>query len=117
MRGLAGKGFQQARFPCCSANPRRARGRSRGRDARAHAEEIVEDIREGRGEVGAEAVGRAAAAMLECGVAETVVGCALVGVLEDLVGLVDLLEAVLGPVVTGIAIRVTLHRLLAKRGS
>ena len=47
-------------------------------------------------EVGAEAWGRAAAAMLECSVPETVVGCALVGVFENFVGLVDLLETVLG---------------------
>ena len=83
----------------------------------AHAEQIVEDVGEGRGEVGAEAVRRAAhAAVLEGGVAEAVIGRALVGVLQDLVGLVDFLEAMLGVVVAGIAIRMPLHRQLAKRG-
>ena len=46
--------------------------------------------------------------------AEAVIGRALVGVLEDLVGLVDFLEAVLGVLVAGIAVRMTLHRLLAE---
>src|ERR1700719_2870064 len=58
--------------------------------------------------------GAAHAAVLEGGVAETVVGRALVGVFEDLVGLIQFLETMLGVLVAGIAIRVPLHRLLAK---
>ncbi len=53
-------------------------------------------------------------AVLERGVAEPIIGRALVGILEDLVGLVDLLEAMLGALVVGIAIRMALHRLLAE---
>src|SRR5262249_502510 len=48
-------------------------------------------------------------------VPEAVVGCALVWILEDLVGLVDLLETGLAIAVAGIAIRMPLHRELAKR--
>ena len=77
----------------------------------AHAEEVVEDIGEGGGEIGAEAV--AAAALLEGGVAEAVIGGALVAVLEHLVGLVDFLEAMLAVAVAGILVRMQLHRELA----
>ena len=54
--------------------------------------------------------------VLEGGVAEAVVGGALVWVLEDLVGLVDLLEAMLAVLVAGIAIGMPLHGQLAERG-
>jgi hypothetical protein len=46
-------------------------------------------------------------------VAELVVGGALLIVLEDLVGLVDLLEPPLGLTIAGIAVRVVLHGQLA----
>ncbi len=81
-----------------------------------HAEEVVEDVREGGGKVSAETV-RArthAVAVFEGSMAETIIGRAFVRVLENLVGLVDLLETMLGFIVTGIAIRMALHRLLAK---
>ena len=58
----------------------------------------------------------AAAALLEGGVAEAVIGGALVAVLEDLVGLVDFLEAVLAVLVAGIAVGMPLHRELAEGG-
>ena len=58
----------------------------------------------------------AAHAVLEGGVAETVVGRALVRVFEDLVGFVDFLEAVLGFLVAGIAIGMADHGLLAEGG-
>ena len=48
------------------------------------------------------------AAVLEGGVAELVVGGALLRVLQDLVGLVQLLEADLGALVAGIAVGVKL---------
>ena len=82
----------------------------------AHAEQVVENIGESGGEFGAEPGRAAAAALFECGMAEAVIGGALVGVLEDLVGLVDFLETVLGILVAGIAIRMALHRLLAEGG-
>ena len=43
-------------------------------------------------------------ALLERGMAETVIGGALVGVLQDLIGLAEFLEFVLGRVVAGIAV-------------
>ena len=45
-------------------------------------------------------------AAVECGVAELVVGRALLRVLQDLVGLVQLLELLLGGLVAGIAVGV-----------
>ena len=54
-----------------------------------------------------------AAALLEGGVAEAVIGGALVAVLEDLIGLVDFLEADLAVGVAGILVGVELHGELA----
>src|SRR5262249_4783186 len=78
-----------------------------------HTEQIIEDVGEGGGHV-AEAVGRAGAGMLESGVAEAVVGRALVRVLKDLVGLIDLFEADFAALVAGIAIGVPLTGELAQ---
>lgn len=58
----------------------------------------------------------AAPAALEGGVAVTVVGGALVGIDEDVVGLRDFLEVLLGLRVPRIAIRVLLHGQLAVAG-
>ncbi len=55
------------------------------------------------------------AAVLERRVTEAVVGSALLLVLQDVVGLVDLLEMVLAILVAGIAIGVPFHRELAVR--
>jgi hypothetical protein len=49
-------------------------------------------------------------------VAVAIVGRALVRILEDLVGLVELLELVLAILVARIAVGMMLHRELAKRG-
>src|ERR1700753_2907137 len=57
----------------------------------------------------------AAAALLERGVAEAVIGGALVAVLEDLVGLVDFLELDFALGIAGILVRMPLHRQLAER--
>ena len=76
----------------------------------AHAEEIVEDVGESRGEVGAEAV---AAALLEGGMAEAVIGRALVAVFENLIGLGDFLEADLAVGIAGVLVGMELHRKLA----
>ena len=56
------------------------------------------------------------AALLEGGVAETVIGGALVAVLEHVIGLVEFLELVLALVVARIAIRMMLHGELAEGG-
>ena len=57
----------------------------------------------------------AAAALLERRMAEAIVGAALLVVLQDVVGLVDFLEARLGLLVAGIAVGMELHRELAIR--
>ena len=116
LRGLAGIGVLQADFHVV-AQIRAALAPGAAAAPPAHAEQIVEDIGEGRGEIGAETVRCAhAAAMLEGGVAEAVIGRAFVGILEDLVGFVDFLEPVLGILVAGMTIRMALHRLLAEGG-
>ena len=65
---------------------------------------------------GAEPVRAAAAALLERGVAETIIGGALVAVLEDVIGLVEFFEFVLAVVIARIAVGVVLHGELAERG-
>ena len=87
--------------------------------AAAHevAEQVVEHVGEA-GEVEARARRTAAAAahpLLERLMAELVVGRLLLGVAQDLVGLVDLLELGLGRLVPGIAVGVILLGHLAKR--
>src|SRR5262249_8044978 len=110
--GLAVEGFPQGDFHVV-AQIRTALATAAARAATAHAEEIVENVGEGRGKIGAEA-GAAPHALLERRVAEAIIGGALVAVLEHLVGLVDLLEAVLAVLVTRVAVRVKLHGKLAK---
>ena len=80
------------------------------------AENVLEDIGHRGGEFGPETVGGAAAAhaaILERGVAEAVIGGALLGVLQRVVGLVDFLELVLGVGIARIAVRMELHGELA----
>src|SRR5690606_25343854 len=72
-----------------------------------------ENVGEAGGEVEAGARPAGSAAILEGGVAETVVGGALLLVLQDVVGLVDLLELLLGRRVTRIPVRVILHGQLS----
>src|SRR5690606_33683845 len=85
--------------------------------AAAHevAEDVLEDVGHGRGEFGPEAAPAtpAHAAILEGGVAEAVIGGALLGVLQRVVGLVDFLEFVLRVGVPGIAVGMIFHRQLA----
>src|SRR5690606_33140059 len=84
--------------------------------ARPHevAEDVLEDVGHRRAELGPEAVRpTAAAAVLEGGVAEAVVGGALLRILEAVIGLRDFLELVLGVGVTRVAVRVELHGKLA----
>ena len=85
--------------------------------AAAHAEQIVENVGEGGGEISAETVRRAhAVALLERRMAKAVIGGALVGILQDLVGLVDFLEPMFGVGIAGVTIGMVLHRVLAKGG-
>ncbi len=84
--------------------------------AAGHAEQVIEDVGESRGHV-AEAAGAAGTgAALEGGMAETVIGRALVRILQDLVGFVDLLETDLAVLVARVAIGMPFHRELAEGG-
>src|SRR6185312_11174518 len=65
---------------------------------------------------GAESTWPHTATLLEGGVAETVVGGALVAVLQHVIGLVEFLEFVLAILVARIAIRMMLHGELAEGG-
>ena len=80
-----------------------------------HAEQVFENIREGRGKAGAEAGAAAARALLEGGMTEPVIGRALVAVFQDFVGFVDFLEADLAGGISGILVRMPFHRQLAER--
>ncbi len=75
------------------------------------AEHLVKNVGEASGE--AEIARTPSAALLERSMAEAVIGGALLIVLEDVVSLVEILEFLLGALVTRIAIRVILHRELA----
>jgi hypothetical protein len=78
------------------------------------AEHLVEDVGEAAGRPEAEIAGTGApVAALEGGVAEAVVGGPPLVVLEDVVGLAQLLEAMLGRLVARVAVRVVLHGELA----
>src|SRR5262249_28745010 len=69
------------------------------------AEEVADDVLEAATEVEA-----AEPALLEGGVPETIVAAAALGIGEYLIGLADLLEALLGPLVARVLIRVILER-------
>ena len=75
------------------------------------AEHLVEDVGKPSGK--AEIAGAAPAPLLKGGMTKAVIGGALLIILEDVVGLVDLLEFLFGALVTRVAIRVMLHRELA----
>src|SRR5262249_53593118 len=75
-------------------------------------EQVVEDVRHGGGEVRTEA---AAAVAIEGRVAHVVVGTALLRVLQDLVGLVQLLELLLGRLVAAVAVGMAILCQAAER--
>src|SRR5690606_36372342 len=79
------------------------------------AEDILEDIGHGGGKFRPETRTGARPAILEGGMAEPVIGRALLRVLERVIGLVDFLELVFGLFIARIAIRVKLHGELAIR--
>ena len=109
--GLALEGFLQGDFHIV-AQVRATLAAATAALAR-HAEQVFENIREGGSKAGAEARA-AAAALLEGGMAEPVIGGALVAVLEDLVGLVDFLETDFAGGIARILVRMPFHRELAK---
>src|SRR5262245_40890637 len=115
LRGLAGIGLFQADLHVVAQVGATLAAATTPAPAAAHAEEIVENVGEGRGHV-AEAAAGTPGTVLERGVTEAVIGCALVRVLEHFVGFVDFLEAGLGALVAGIAVGMPFHRQLAARG-
>ena len=118
LRGFALVGFLQRDFHVVAQVG--AAFTPAGRAARtstAHhlAEDILEDVGEpAAGKTGTGTTAAAHAALLEGGVAETVIGGALLGILQGLVGLVDLLEFLLGVRIAGILVGVILHGELAE---
>src|SRR5262249_55342095 len=76
------------------------------------AEEVPEEVSEDVLEAGAE-VEAAESALLEGCVAEAVVACSPVGIGQNLIGLADLLEALLGLRIARVLVRVILERQLA----
>src|SRR5882757_9751543 len=85
--------------------------------ARAGPENVAEDVAEGLGETTHAGTGRRPRVRIDTSVTEAVVGRALLGIRQDFVGLLGLLELSLGVLVlvVRIAIRVVLHRELAIR--
>ena len=77
------------------------------------AEDIGEDFLEALAEVETTEAARSARRALERRMAETIILRALLGIGEDLVGLVDQFEIIFGFFVAGIAIGMVLNRELA----
>src|SRR5262250_203391 len=83
--------------------------------AAAHAEQVVEDIREGGRDI-AKAASGTGTGMFKRGMTKAVISSALVRILEDFVGFVDLFEANFRTLIARIAVGMPLHRELAKGG-
>jgi hypothetical protein len=116
--GAADKGFFQRDVEIVpevgTAQPRlSAATGSAGPSAHEVAEDVLEDVRHRRAELGPEAGGAAAGAILEGSMAEAVIGGALLRILQAVIGLGYFLELVFGIVVAGIAVRMELHGKLA----
>src|SRR5262249_60728041 len=87
LRGLAGIGLFQADLHVVAQVGATLAAATASAPAAAHAEEIVDNVGEGRGHV-AEAAAGAPGTVLERGVTKAVIGRALVAVLEHFVGFV-----------------------------
>ena len=94
-------------------------GAPAARPATGAAEHLVEDVAEYRAEIEALAVEAAravgAGATFESGRSVAIVGGALLGILQDVVGVIEFLELLFGVLVAGIAVGVVLHGELAER--
>ena len=114
LRGLAVEGFLQRDFHVV-AQVGAALAAAAAAALPGHAEQVFENIGEGRGKAGAEAGAAAAHALLERGMAEAVIGGALVAVLQDFIGFVDFLELDFAGGIARILVRMPFHRELAER--
>ena len=81
----------------------------------AHAKNALEQVGEGGAEIGPETASAPTQALLEGGMAEAVIGSTLVRVFQNLIGLVDFLEAGFARFVVGVAVGMPLHGELAER--
>src|SRR5690606_16746925 len=75
--------------------------------------DVFKNVGHGGGKFGAKAGPATAAAIFESGMAEAVIGGALLRVLQRVIGLVDFLELVFRLGIAGIAVGVKLHGHLA----
>src|SRR5262249_23750527 len=73
------------------------------------------NVGKGRCKIGSESRRSGARALFKGRVAEAIIGRAFIGILKNVIGLVDLFEPMLAFLVAWIAIRMVLHRELAKR--
>ena len=117
LRGLAGIGLLQRDLHVVAQIGAALAPAGRAALAAAHhvAENVLEDVGEAAGREAGRAV--AHAAVLEGGMAEPVIGGALLRVLQRLVGFVDFLELVLAGVIARIAVGMELHGELAESRS
>src|SRR5262249_25519877 len=90
-------------------------GRAASATRAAHSEEIIKNVGKGRCKIGSESRRSGARALFKSGVAEAIIGRAFIDILKNVIGLVDLFEPMLAFLVAWIAIRMVLHRELAKR--
>src|SRR5271165_607063 len=119
-RGLdAGERFGQVdldSLPDIGAGPRAPAAPPSAHELAEHLiEDVAEAARRLESTLEAEAAGAARATLLERRMAETIIGRALLFVLQHVVGLAHFLEASLGLLVAGIAVGMVLHRELAVR--
>src|SRR5690606_11525539 len=113
LRRLADKGFLQRNFHIVAqVCPALAPAGRAALTSHHLAENIVEYVGK---TTGRETTRARSAAIFKGGMAEAVIGRALLRVLEALIGLVDLLELVLAGLVAGVAVGVELHGELAER--
>jgi hypothetical protein len=115
LRGLAEKGLFQRDFHVVAQVLAALAPAAASTALSGHAEQVLENIREGRSKTGAEAGPATAMALLERGMAEAVIGGALVAVLEHFVGFVDFLEFDFAGSIARILVRMPFHCQLAER--
>ena len=112
-RLLTAKAFLERDFQVVAQIAAAARSALTAAAPTAHelAEHLVEDVGKPSGK--AKITRAAAAALLKGGMAKSVIGGALLIILEDVISFADFLEFLFGALVTRVSIRVMLHRQFA----